>query len=210
MTSTIKQIIAHLHADGTIGNETRRAWIAELERHEAVHQYDREQAVNEWKERAEKAEAAGAEKDAVLRFWRQRAHLLDDGRTWATAEKAKSEIDHALSLDCGKDYVPRAELEKVQAACAEMRQRLKNIVDDGACAEDWIEGECSWCLSKKLLESTDCGRGWLSPDKARKLREVLKHYATCSDGCTCGDGWSHEMAKEALALMEEGKKDDSK
>lgn len=58
MTSTIKQIIAHLHADGTIGNETRRAWIAELERHEAVHQYDREQAVNEWKERAEKAEAA--------------------------------------------------------------------------------------------------------------------------------------------------------
>jgi hypothetical protein len=32
----------------------------------------------------------------------------------------------------------------------------------------------------------------------RKLREALRSYATCSDGCTCGDGWSHDAAREAL------------
>lgn len=32
------------------------------------------------------------------------------------------------------------------------------------------------------------------------LREALAEYATCQDdGCTCGDGWSHDTARDALA-----------
>ena len=27
---------------------------------------------------------------------------------------------------------------------------------------------------------------------------ALEAYAECGDGCTCGDGWSHEPAKDAL------------
>jgi hypothetical protein len=31
------------------------------------------------------------------------------------------------------------------------------------------------------------------------LREALAEYATCqNDGCTCGDGWSHHTARDAL------------
>jgi hypothetical protein len=32
------------------------------------------------------------------------------------------------------------------------------------------------------------------------LREALKGYAACGDGCTCGDGWSHDAAREALSI----------
>lgn len=32
------------------------------------------------------------------------------------------------------------------------------------------------------------------------MREALRCYAECSDGCTCGDGWSHTAAQEALAI----------
>lgn len=30
------------------------------------------------------------------------------------------------------------------------------------------------------------------------LREALGSYAECCDGCTCGDGWDHEIARAAL------------
>jgi hypothetical protein len=32
----------------------------------------------------------------------------------------------------------------------------------------------------------------------RGLVEVLKGYATCGDGCTCGDGWDHASAERAI------------
>ena len=33
-----------------------------------------------------------------------------------------------------------------------------------------------------------------------KLREALEFYGACDDGCTCGDGWNHDVAWEALDL----------
>ena len=35
-------------------------------------------------------------------------------------------------------------------------------------------------------------------DEVARLREALKTYAECSDGCTCGDGWSHDPAQATL------------
>ena len=32
-----------------------------------------------------------------------------------------------------------------------------------------------------------------------RWKAALEHYAACSDGCTCGDGWDHTLAIEALA-----------
>lgn len=37
-------------------------------------------------------------------------------------------------------------------------------------------------------------------DEIDRLREALRSYASCSDGCTCGDGWSHDVAREALTV----------
>ncbi len=36
-----------------------------------------------------------------------------------------------------------------------------------------------------------------------ELRNALEGYAHCGDGCTCGDGWSHEGAKIALEMTKE-------
>lgn len=35
-----------------------------------------------------------------------------------------------------------------------------------------------------------------------RLREALTGYAECTDGCTCGDGWGHETAQQALRETE--------
>ncbi len=35
------------------------------------------------------------------------------------------------------------------------------------------------------------------------LREALEYYASCSDGCTCGDGWNHTVAIDALSKAAE-------
>jgi hypothetical protein len=32
------------------------------------------------------------------------------------------------------------------------------------------------------------------------LKSALQGYATCHEGCTCGDGWSHSPAREVLGL----------
>lgn len=39
--------------------------------------------------------------------------------------------------------------------------------------------------------------------KLELCKEALESYATCSDGCTCGDGWSHNPAKETLTALEQ-------
>ena len=35
-------------------------------------------------------------------------------------------------------------------------------------------------------------------EQVKVLRSALGSYAECCDGCTCGDGWSHDIAIEAL------------
>lgn len=41
--------------------------------------------------------------------------------------------------------------------------------------------------------------------QVEKARKGLERYAFCCDGCTCGDGWDHDAAQEALAALKEGK-----
>jgi hypothetical protein len=37
-------------------------------------------------------------------------------------------------------------------------------------------------------------------ERVKVLTECAEYYASCSgEGCTCGDGWSHDAAIEALA-----------
>ncbi len=34
------------------------------------------------------------------------------------------------------------------------------------------------------------------------LLAACEHYAECGDGCTCGDGWGHDVALAAIAKYE--------
>ena len=36
-------------------------------------------------------------------------------------------------------------------------------------------------------------------EQVKVLREALRAYSECCDGCTCGDGWDHDIAIEALS-----------
>lgn len=46
------------------------------------------------------------------------------------------------------------------------------------------------CVSEKQLRQ-----------KLAIATEALESYAECGDGCTCGDGWDHIIAREALAKL---------
>ena len=62
----------------------------------------------------------------------------------------------------------------------------------------------------KRLRSVRSGNVLLcreAADVIERLRAALRYYAECSDGCTCGDGWDHTAAKEALGMLPGGPSD---
>lgn len=84
------------------------------------------------------------------------------------------------------------ELLRVRACCAEMRMLLLDAFRAVSMGHLWTVD------TNKVAHAltTDCGQPIL--EKLRVLTKALEHYATCSDGCTCGDGWSHDIAIRAL------------
>ena len=42
----------------------------------------------------------------------------------------------------------------------------------------------------------DCAQSLLS-----EAIEILECYASCYDGCTCGDGWNHEPARSFIGTL---------
>jgi hypothetical protein len=60
----------------------------------------------------------------------------------------------------------RTEKERAEAAVAEMRKRLEYVTSK-TC-------QCDDCKEGRRVLSTQCGVGWLSPEKAGRLREALK------------------------------------
>lgn len=78
--------------------------------------------------------------------------------------EAKAELAHALDMVSQADVccgLLRARAEKAEAACAEMRNALQAVYDDANSPE-------AWKLAIDALRSSDCGKGWLSPE-TRKL-----------------------------------------
>ncbi len=53
------------------------------------------------------------------------------------------------------------------------------------------------CAELGCLAVEICSPG--TRDRLGALEGALKSYAECGDGCTCGDGWSHQEAIDALA-----------
>lgn len=105
------------------------------------------------------------------------------------------------------------ELERVRKACAAKHQALLD-------AKDWlwnyeaklerlkvirIENSWEYELQSRVNDiiqsaiSTNAGSDYHHRDEFKPLVEALEFYAECKDGCTCGDGWSHEAAQEALS-----------
>lgn len=120
------------------------------------------------------------ELDQLRRFNSEKAEALD---------RAGAEID---------DWRSRA--LKAEAACAEMRQSLDELMlkacefigpdEDGhpecvccgMCLQDNLKGHKSDCLAKAIQDQahaliTDCGKGWVSPTDYQKEREFWTEQA---------------------------------
>ncbi len=83
--------------------------------------------------------------------------------------------NHAISSDCGKDFVHRSELDKANAACAEMRDALRFIHD-----------ECDW----------GPGDDRIGP----ACKKALANIKVCSNGEAPGINRAHILAaQKALA-----------
>jgi len=99
---------------------------------------------------------------------------------------------------CPKCHCPKADPLTCNVS-AGLGSRVTNIAGEALCTEtDGAE-----CLRRQLSTAQ------AERDKAQAacaaMREALKEYATCQhDGCTCGDGWSHHTAADALAQPNPG------
>ena len=74
-------------------------------------------------------------------------------------------------------------------------ESLKAVIDELHEERKKLESE-----NRRLIGESEgyrLNRNELEKENHR-LREALQVYASCSDGCTCGDGWNHDTAKQAL------------
>jgi hypothetical protein len=120
------------------------------------------------------------------------------------------------------DLVPRAELDAARERVTKLQADAEAIYE--ACYAVAFENDgrppsrvrcvyCRLCTAEakpdtELVHDDDCPFGKEHPGaipladlrkRVAVLEGALRHYAECSEGCTCGDGWSHDVAKMALS-----------
>lgn len=96
----------------------------------------------------------------------------------------------------------KARADKAEAACAEMREAIYEISIQecigvehlGVCC---IEESSIHSIAEEALAKTDCGTGWLSPEKARRAIEALEYAIANPDDCL----GTLERIEKALAAL---------
>lgn len=172
---TVQDLAQYLMQHGVLKNEDARRMADEISEMLSRYNTGLIRSAEDWKSRAEKAEKACCQKnEALVRAKHALAWCIptpEGGHTCgrdvseetcrAWKEEAEKSIDLALGPDCGKDYVPRSELDRLMMMCA------KSGVGD-------------WKADYHLGELTETGslRRELSAAKAdvEKLREALRYY----------------------------------
>jgi len=156
--------------------------------------------------RAEKAEAACAEKDAALSKCSERwkwfvqhpgAPIINIASMDAAVVKADEIVS---SPDCGKGWKSPEEYAAIEAKCAEMRRALESV---GHSA--------NWAAKITYALSDDCGEGWKSPEeysdlcfKFKELRDdlafILNELQSVS-GCSREGSGREETVDELIRRL---------
>lgn len=147
----------------------------------------------------QKAEAACAEVVELVKLWRARRISRNELR--GCVDRA---IEHALSSSCGVGWLFPEVREKVRTLLTEIIQLHAdpNAPEYNECDKQ----QCYWCeQAKEILalldsQSSDCGKGWLSPEVRKKVREALTGAIKCIEQ-DFRDLLAAEL-KEALTLLE--------
>lgn len=99
------------------------------------------------------------------------------GVTVEYARAVDAEVKHALSTDCGKDFVPRVELEKVMNAERREQARLINERDEARAELDQLRAQVK-PLVKALREIRDlCQITGLTPERGWIMSVELAQQA---------------------------------
>lgn len=118
-------------------------------------------------------------------------------------DKFREERDEAVAIR--KEAEERA--ERAELACAEMRRVLKFIRKDADFIDAFEERRIHPPIDHAI--SSDCGKGWLSPERAKRLREALEKIAALKDGKRrLLEGGCQQIAQQALRETDEPKRDD--
>lgn len=138
-----------------------------------------------------------------LRMLEQHAERLV-ARERERADKVESEVKR-LTLACEKEF---ADVEKLSAACAEMRRALEHVQNPYLSDPEThpeLATIIAWEQTKiRLINralSLDCGKGWLSPERAQKLREAIE----CLLACINDDAMNTTPIDDAKQALEETK-----
>lgn len=109
---------------------------------------------------------------------------------------------HQLSTNQAHEIQRLAErVRELEGQCGVMRQAFfavithQGIDHEEGCPED---DTCDCKLARMVNDALKPSAGREMVQKLEEAREALKFYAECCDGCTCGDGWDHHMARTAL------------
>jgi hypothetical protein len=63
--------------------------------------------------------------------------------------------------------------------------------------EEVEQCQCERCHGQQaVIAGATCD--FIPREIAERLAWALEAYAMCEDGCTCGDGWGHSTARDAL------------
>lgn len=114
---------------------------------------------------------------------------------------------HSIESEDGCKLCWKERAERAEACCAEMRYQLEQI----ARAHQISRGPrylcyCTTCNASKAilsrLEESNCGQGWLSPDKAKLLVKALERIIEIRPYERCND--VGHVARQALAAAAKG------
>ena len=97
-----------------------------------------------------------------------------------------------------------AELNLARMTLADkMRECVRLAISLHHCLAGALELNDShdWPVSRLIREQVKDTNSTAIVDLLAPIMDALEHYAVCGDGCTCGDGWNHDVAREALAQL---------
>lgn len=90
----------------------------------------------------------------------------------------------------------------IEQATADLRTTLRDSIHHASLFKQGMDEaeQRAEAQTEAFRHASDDGISAEAENK--RLREALENYATCCDGCTCGDGWDHDVARAALARPE--------
>ena len=121
---------------------------------------------------------------------------LDPAKVWPDDAKVSPDgVDRGAQANQSANKIAQLQLQRGCLLAGPGRGDCEHFIGQNDNTDEYGV-PVGWCIVCHAMAQ----RNALQAIQAEAV-EVLEEYATCSDGCTCGDGWSHDSAKALLAKL---------